>query len=258
MNRGAVRLAVTIAGALAVSVAAPRSVGVRAQERPLPDAEPFFAAVRANLSRSDREQYKYSYQERRSEVHTNLLGKLGTDGTLLYQVTPGDEYGLYYRRLVARNGKALPGEKRELVDRRERSASNPSIDDVVSTLEYKLAGRERVEGRELVVVHFSPKRDAKPRTRPGRIAKVFTGSVWIEEQTNEVVRLEATAIDSLSYGGVLARLGEGTKVKVLREPIDSVWLPVSIRLTGEGRALLIRKLNIDYFIEWFDYKRAMK
>ena len=54
------------------------------------------------------------------------------------------------------------------------------------------------------------------------------------------------------------RLGEGTHVKVVREPVDSVWLPTSIRLMGEGRALLFRKLNVDYFVEWFDYKRAQK
>jgi hypothetical protein len=28
-------------------------------------------------------------------------------------------------------------------------------------------------------------------------------------------------------------------------------------MTGKGRALLFRKLNVDYFIEWFDYKRAL-
>jgi hypothetical protein len=29
-------------------------------------------------------------------------------------------------------------------------------------------------------------------------------------------------------------------------------------LKGDGRAqLFIRKLNVDYFIEWFDYKRVL-
>jgi hypothetical protein len=47
-------------------------------------------------------------------------------------------------------------------------------------------------------------------------------------------------------------------VHVVREPVDTVWLPTSIRLSGDGRALLLRKLDVDYFIEWFDYRRAQK
>ena len=45
---------------------------------------------------------------------------------------------------------------------------------------------------------------------------------------------------------------------LLRERVDGeLWLPTSIRLKGEGRAILFRKLNVDYFIEWLDYKRAL-
>ena len=102
--------------------------------------------------------------------------------------------------------------------------------------------------------------DDMKRKSQGKIAKVFRGSAWIDEATHEVMRVEATSIDSLSYGlGFVARLGEGTKATLSRERIDSsVWLPTSIRLTGDGRALLFRKLNIDYVIEWFNYKRVLE
>jgi hypothetical protein len=232
---------------------------VRGQERVVSMSDPFFAAVRNNLSRSDREQYRYAYHERRSDVHTNPFGRIGTDGSLLYQVTPGDEYGIYHRLLVERDGKALSNESKETIDRRGRSDTNPAVDDVVATLAFQINGYETSGGRKLMLLGFSPKPDAKPRTRQGKLAKAFKGTIWIDEQAREVVRVEATAIDSISYGlGVVARLSEGTQVKVLREPIDSVWLPTSIRLTGEGRALLFRRLNVDYSVEWFDYKRTQK
>jgi hypothetical protein len=74
----------------------------------------------------------------------------------------------------------------------------------------------------------------------------------------EVVRVEATAIDDMTVGmGLVARLNEGTKATLTREPIDGdVWLPTSVRLAGQGRALLFRRLNIDQRIEWFDYRRV--
>jgi hypothetical protein len=229
------------------------------QGRPLPSPEAFYQEVVANLTRSDREQYRYAYRERRSEVHTNPFGKIGTGGFLLYEVTPGAELGLYHKRLIERDGKPVAGEKPETVDRRTRGPSQ-SIGDVVSTLDFRIRGRETLGGRDVIVVDFAPKKDSKPKTRPGKVAKVFKGAAWIDELTREVVRVEATSIESLSYGlGFVARLGEGTKATLERERIDdAVWLPTSIRLIGDGRALLFRKLNVDYIIEWSHYRRALE
>ena len=43
-----------------------------------------------------------------------------------------------------------------------------------------------------------------------------------------------------------------------RERIDEhVWLPTSVKFKADGRALFaIRKLNIDFAVEWFDYRRV--
>jgi hypothetical protein len=232
---------------------------LRAQERPLPAADAFYNDVRVNLARADRDQYRYSYWEKRSEVHTNPFGRIGTGGTVLYRVEPGNELGLYYKQAVERDGKPLANEKRETVDRRDRPQGSRSVDDVVATLAFEMLRRERTGERDVIVVGFSPKRDARPKTRQGKLAKAFKGTVWIDEEAREVLRLEAIAIDDISYGGgFLARLHDGAEVQVERHRIDATtWLPTSIRMTGQGRALLFRKLNIDYFIEWFDYKRTL-
>lgn len=232
---------------------------VSSGQRPLPEAEAFYADVRENLARSDREQYRYAYRERRSEVHTNPFGKIGTDGKVLFDVKPGEELGLYYRQLIERDGKPVSNEKRELLDRRERGKGNPSIQDVVATLEFHIKGRETLAGRDAIVIEFAPRKDAKPKTRQGKMAKVFKGTVWVEESSREVMKVEAVSVDTLSYGlGLVARLGEGTRATLTREPVDaSLWLPTSIKLSGEGRALLLRKLKIDFVVEWFDYRRTL-
>ena len=56
----------------------------------------------------------------------------------------------------------------------------------------------------------------------------------------------------------LANDESGLRYVATHERIDGIaWLPTSIRLTGKGRALLVRRLNVDFFIEWFDYKREL-
>jgi hypothetical protein len=257
--RGGLRTGIVVL-ALAASGLAPAPVSIASQERALPEADSFYASVRENLARADREQYRYAYRERRSDVHTNPFGRLGTDGTLLYEVTPGDEVGIFYRRLLERDGKPHTDEKPEKVDRRERGKKpNPSIEDVVGTLDFQIRRRETVGGRDMIVVEFQPRKDARPKTRQGRIAKVFKGTAWIDEAAREVARVEATSIDDISYGfGIVARLGDGTKATLVRERIDShVWMPTSVQLIGQGRALLLRRLKIDFAVEWFDYRRTL-
>jgi len=248
--------ALVLVGAALVLDAPERSL---AQQPPLPAQDAFYAAVRANLARADREQYRYAYRERRTEVHTNPFGRIGTGGTATYEVIPGTQLGLYQRRLVERDGKPVAEAKPEIVDRRDQGGTNPSIDDVVATLDFKIRGRETVGGRECIVIDFAPKKDAAPKTKQGKIAKIFKGTVWVDEALHEVIRVEATSIDDLSYGlGLVARLDEGTHATLVRERVDSsVWLPTSVRLKGEGRAMLFRKLNVDFVVEWLNYRRTL-
>ncbi len=153
---------------------------------------------------------------------------------MLYQVTPGNEYGIYHRRLIERDGKALTEEKPETVDRRGRSETNPAVDDVVKTLTFEMEGRETAGDRDVIVVRFTPKPDAKPRTRQGKMAKAFKGTIWIDEAAKEVVRLEATAIDNLSYGGVIARLNEGTTRQIVTR--SDRWGDLAADIDPPGRS----------------------
>ena len=42
-----------------------------------------------------------------------------------------------------------------------------------------------------------------------------------------------------------------------RQPIEpALWMPTAVRLSGEGRAVLqLRKLEVDFAVDWFDYQR---
>jgi hypothetical protein len=226
--------------------------------RPLPDEAPFLTTARENLARSQREQYKYGYKERRSELHTNPFGRLGSgEGTSTWEVTPVVDGTAFTRRLVERDGKPVAGAAAERQERRARRGRSP-LEDAAAVLAFSVDRREVRDGREMIVVRFEPKPDADPQTREGKIAKAFSGFIWVDEAAREVVRAEATAIDDISYGVFVARLHKGTTVTLVRERIDDrIWLPTSIQFTGRGRAMLFRRLNVDHAIEWFDYKRIL-
>ena len=228
--------------------------------QPLPEYTTFVQATRDNLARSQREQDRFAYKERRTELHTNPFGRLGSGGTVVYDVTPLEGGSVITRKVIERDGKPVQDgevQKTDLTARGQRPARRSGLDDSVAMLQFALDRRETLRGRSTIVVTFTPKPDAKPETSQGRIARQFKGSVWVDEAMREVVRVEATAIDDISVGmGLIARLNEGTKATLTREQVNGdIWLPTSVRFAGQGRALLFRRLNIDQRIDWFDYKR---
>jgi hypothetical protein len=251
---------------------------------PLPEAAAFLREARENLARSQQMSHLYAYKERRRNMHFNPFGRIGTQGTSVFQVYPSSIPQLTYRRLYERDGTPVPESElrrqdyeyrlrvadvrrrleREDADDRKRRESDEllartraqrMIQDVVSMLEFKMVRREPRAGRSAVVVTFTPKANARPVTREARIARSFTGSVWIDEAAREVLHVEATAIADIAFGGFIAKLQEGTKAMVNRREIEpGVWMPTDVTFKGQGRALLFRKLSIDYLVEWFDYQ----
>ena len=229
--------------------------------RPLPDRQALFVATRDNLAVAQREQRYFAYKERRSELRTNPFGRLGTGPTRVTEYVPIDGGAAFMRRRLERDGTPIADAPAERFEPRQRSMRRPdrsSLDDAINVLEFKVVRRERVEGHTMVVVTFTPRPDAKPQTREGRLARYFTGTMWVDEDAREIVTVEATAIDGISYGlGFIARLGAGTHVSLTRQQVEpGLWLPVSMRFKGQGRALLFRKLNLDYSVDWFDYRRV--
>lgn len=257
---------------------------VTAQGRPLPAPEAFYRAVRENLARSERVTHLFTYKERRTNIHTNPFGKLGTDGTSLFEVYPSPARRLTYRRLVERDGKPVPEWElvqqddayrarasrvmreealdtadRQVVEKESEGArqrQQRAIEDVINTLQFEIKSRTTRAGATAILIAFSPRPNARPSTRQGRMAQKFSGMIWVDEAALEVMRVEAKSMDAITYGGIIARLGEGTTATLTRQPVAGrIWMPTELTLSGRGRAVLFRTLVVDYAIEWFDYRR---
>jgi len=227
--------------------------------RPFPDPDVFFEAVRANLARSQDDQKLFAYKERRTELNLNPFGRLGTGGSRIREVTPVEDGSAVIIRVIERDGKPVTDSEPVRRPMRMSARGRRVVDDVAATLDISMSRRERLDGRDAIVAVFKARRDAKPQTREGRIARDFSGEIWIDELTREVTRIDAKAIDDVAFGyGVLARLNKGATITLRRELVHgNLWLPVSMRFSGEGRALLLRKLTIDFAVDWFDYRKVL-
>jgi len=250
----------TLGLALRLAVAASLLQSPPAKDgRPFPEPQVFFDAVRANLARSQDDQKLFAYKERRTELNFNPFGRLGTGSVRVREVTPLEDGSAVTIRVIERDGKPVTDSTPVRRPLRMSARGRRVVDDVAATLDISMSRRERLDGRDAIVAVFKARPDAKPQTREGRIARDFSGEIWIDELTREVSRIDAKAIDDVAFGyGVLARLNKGATVTLRRELVHgNLWLPVSMRFSGEGRALLLRKMTIDFAVDWFDYRRVL-
>jgi hypothetical protein len=258
------------------------AVRASGQSGDLPDRDTFLRETREALARSQRLWHLYSYKERRTDVHMNPFGRMGTGDTHLFEVRPSPNPQLTYRRELERNGVPVPAaelerqdaeyrervariERRHREDEAERARRDEAqararaqrmLDDVIGTLQFDLVRREMRDGQPAIVVSFAARPNARPTTREGRIAQVFKGLVWIDERSREVRHMQATAVDDVSFGGFLAKMYAGTEAVVDRKEVEpGVWMPTRLSLSGGVRALF-RRARIDYVLEWFDYRRT--
>ena len=158
-----------------------------AQNPDLPDPDAFLREAREALARSQQLWHRYAYKERRTELHMNPFGRMGTGGTRVLEVRPSADVRLTYRREIERNG--APVSKLELdrqdaayrervaklerdSDGAERAETNDdvlarrraqmTIEDVLNTLRFSLVRRELFAGRPALLVAFAARPDARP------------------------------------------------------------------------------------------------
>jgi len=252
-------------------------------ERPLPEPEPFFTAARGRLASNALLWRRYRFKERRTELKLNPFGAMGTGPVEVFQVFPSVDEKMTYRRLIERDGQPVPDAEiaeqdreygaryrrwqqdlksegasdREARVRREavtRKREEAKAKEVLNLFSFTIVRREVLNGEPAIVVHFEPKPAAQPSSREGRVASVFAGDAWVHEAEFEVMQVVGTSRSPVSFGwGMIARLNEGAKVRMTRTRSHGVWLPAETTFSGSGRALVVRKVTLDYISHYFDY-----
>jgi hypothetical protein len=257
------------------------------QERPLPDLEPFLKEVRARLETDASRQFGYSYLETRRRTSIDGKGRRRDEPVTVVESYPGlpgeDER---WERVIERDGKRLPEpqlqkadedrrkkaervartltaqtpadkarvERERAADRRERAAM---VDDVFVVYDVAVLGRERIESHDTIAFSLRPRPASKPRTREGRMLKLFRGRAWVSESDFELARLDVEAIDTVSIGlGLLARVHKGTTASFTRRKVnDEAWLPARAEYEVSARVLLLKRFREGGLYEFSNYRK---
>jgi hypothetical protein len=228
---------------------------------------------------NDKRQRDYTYIDR--EVENKLDGKGQTKSTEVKTYEVLEIYGEQVQRLIAKDDKPLDAKEaakeeekiQKIIDKRknesdeerkkreekavkEREDGRKFVREVADAYDFKLVGSEQVGGREAWVIEGEPRPGFEPQMKEAKVLSKFRGRVWIDKGDLQLAKMDVEAIDTVSFGWVLARVHKGTRVMLEQTRVnDEVWLPRHLTFKLDARIALFKGYNIDGDQEYRDYKK---
>jgi hypothetical protein len=143
--------------------------------------------------------------------------------------------------LAVRSNPNDPATKEEYqrAERRERAHAE-MVEAIGSAFSFRWQGRVMRDGRPMIELAFEPDPSYKSSARFATVFAHTVGTVWFDESSGQVARLEAKLREDVPfYGGLIAKLYRGSQLTVDQaEVAPGVWLPVLASYDIEGRKFL--------------------
>ncbi len=248
------------------------STAMLAADAPAPDAESLIKAVVANQKQLEETRKNYIFRRRDEVQETDDNGKI--------KKTEVNEYEVFFigpweiDRLLVKEGKPLNDSEKKKQDeqvakeekkarermRKEAAGEEPDKDAI--TLSKFLAAdrfynlrRETIRGREVYAFDFEPRPDFKPHNLSEKVLESLGGTIWIDEEAKQAIRLEAHLLDGFKVGAGLASVKKGGNVIFEQEKVNGeIWMP-SYGEIHLGYRILFSRKGANVVLRYSDYRK---
>jgi hypothetical protein len=155
-----------------------------------------------------------------------------------------------------RNESEEDRQKRADKQRKEREEGRAFVRDVQNAYDFKLVGDEKVSGEDAWVIEATPRKDFKPTQPHADILKKIKGKMWIEKKDYNWVKVEAEAIDTISFGLFLFRIHTGSRFSLENAHINNeFWGLHRLVINGSARIALLKNEIAEQEDEFSNYKK---
>jgi len=119
---------------------------------------------------------------------------------------------------------------------KKRKERNDLIDATRDAFFFTFLARETRGDRALLKYHMEPNPAYKPTSRFTSIYSKVRGSVWLDEASSQLARVEGVVTADISVGLFLARVNKGSHFMEERyEMAPGLWLPTYSQYDFDGR-----------------------
>jgi hypothetical protein len=117
------------------------------------------------------------------------------------------------------------------------------------------AYRDRFRGQAVIVIEFEPNKEFKPRNRTESLISKLAGSIFVDEQERQVVRLESRFVEGFKLLGGLASVSPASAFVFEQQKVNNdLWLPAYAEI-AIGARVLFSKRNLNNSERYSDYRR---
>ena len=226
-----------------------------------------------------QKQRDYTYIVRKVENKLDGEGGIKSSESKTYEVM--ELYGEQIEREIAKDGRPLSekdaakeedridkltGErknesegdrtKRQAEEEKQREKNREFVREVADAYDFRLLGSETLNGRDAWVIGGEPRPGFQAHLKEARILPKYHGRLWIDKKELQLVKLDVEAIDTVSFGWVLARIYKGTRLVIEQTRVnEEVWLPQRVSFRFDARIALVKSYNEEDEDTFRDYKK---
>ena len=202
------------------------------------------------------------------------------DGDKTYAVTM--LYGSPYERLIAVNGHPLPSARQKqeqekydkaVADRQhespeqrsqriakyeaERKRDHTLIEQMTAAFDFRIVGKKVLNGYKVYVLKATPRKGYKPPDRDSEVLTGMEGTLWIDQQSFQWVKVEAHVTHPVRIEGFLAQVEPGTMFEVEKRPVaGNIWMATHFSMKSNAKVMLLIPHRGEEEDSYFHYHRA--
>ena len=240
---------------------------------PIPDISTLMHQVLENQNQVDKMRENYACRDTRQVEELDKHGRVKKTTTSVYQVSFLGHMEI--QRLVERDGQPLSPDAQKKEDDRIRKKiekyereqqkdkakeaereekAEVSIQDVLHADRFFHPRREALDGRQVIAFDFEANPGFHARSQVQKVVQSLAGTIWIDAQAHEVVRLDARFAKNFKVGwGLVASVHRGTAVAFRQTLVgNQVWLPTYVQAHVSARALFfgVNQNEIDRYTDY--------
>jgi hypothetical protein len=146
--------------------------------------------------------------------------------------------------------------KRHAEEEKQREKNREFVREVADAYDFRVAGSETLDGRDNWVIAGEPRPGFQAHLKDAQMLSKFRGRLWIDKNDLQLAKMDVEAIDTVSFGWVLARIHKGTRLVFEQTRVnEEVWLPQHISFKFDARVALFKGYNEIDEETFHDYKK---
>jgi hypothetical protein len=236
------------------------------------DANQIVGPSVAATERSWEVRDHYTYMERDEDRRLDSLGQVKSENVDVTRMILVN--GARFEQLMEHNGQLPSATEQRKSDenldklkhetpeeqavRLRRDQENRSfLRDVIEAFDFHLIGEEVVDGRPAYVLQATPHPGYQAHGKYGKMFSKVEGKLWVDMQDFGWIKVDGEVTESFSMGLFVARVQRGSHIILEQTCVgDAVWVPKRLEVRASARILLLKSLDIDRVLTYFEYRPA--